>query len=236
MRRVPGHEFTGVVHSLGKDITHRLAAPAAQGGRSRRVPVLQPVQSLLLVHPRRASRVPASPAPQQAVHARRVPVLRRRLRRLLLPAAGPLRLQGARRAPRRGDPARELRALPGAATASSTANMKFGDIVVIQGAGGLGIYAAAVAAERGRLEGHLDRRPARRASSWRKQCGATDVIDLNEFPTPEARVQRSRSSPTGAAPTSSSRSSASRPPRSRAWTWCASTASTSTSATSSRRR
>ena len=29
------------------------------------------------------------------------------------------------------------------------ADMKFGDVVVIQGAGGLGIYAAAVAAEKG---------------------------------------------------------------------------------------
>ena len=67
--------------------------------------------------------------------------------------------------------------------------MKFGDIVVIQGAGGLGIYAAAVAAERGAskvisIDGQRPRLELAR------QCGATHVIDLNEFPTPEARVQQ----------------------------------------------
>lgn len=69
------------------------------------------------------------------------------------------------------------------------ADMKFGDIVVIQGAGGLGIYAAAVAAERGAskvisIDGQRPR------LELAKQCGATHVIDLNEFPTPEARVQQ----------------------------------------------
>ena len=67
--------------------------------------------------------------------------------------------------------------------------MKFGDVVVIQGAGGLGIYAAAVAAERGASKViSIDGQPPR--LDLAKQCGATDVIDLNEFPTPEARVQR----------------------------------------------
>ena len=42
----------------------------------------------------------------------------------------------------------------------------------------------------GRLEGHLDRQAAAAPGPWRKNCGATDVIDINEFPTPEARVQR----------------------------------------------
>ena len=115
IRRVPGHEFTGVVHTLGRGVDDRLAAAAAQGGRSRRLPVLQPVQPLLLVRARRAPRLPA-PAPQEpAVHAERVRLLRRRLRRVLLPAARPLRLHGARRAARRRHPAGELRALPGAA-------------------------------------------------------------------------------------------------------------------------
>ena len=69
------------------------------------------------------------------------------------------------------------------------ADMKFGDIVVIQGAGGLGIYAAAVAAEKGASQGHLDRQAAA-APGLAKNCGATHVIDINEFPTPESRVQQ----------------------------------------------
>jgi threonine dehydrogenase-like Zn-dependent dehydrogenase len=68
-------------------------------------------------------------------------------------------------------------------------NMQFGDVVVIQGAGGLGIYAAAIAAETGASTGiSIDKQPRR--LDFATKCGATDVIDMNEPPTPEARVQR----------------------------------------------
>src|SRR5262249_19399060 len=67
--------------------------------------------------------------------------------------------------------------------------MKFGDVVVIQGAGGLGIYAAAIAAEKGASKViSIDRQPQRLEMA--KQCGATDIIDMAELQTPEARVQR----------------------------------------------
>jgi threonine dehydrogenase-like Zn-dependent dehydrogenase len=67
--------------------------------------------------------------------------------------------------------------------------MKFGDVVAIQGAGGLGIYAAAVAAEKGASKViSIDGQAHRLAMA--RHCGATDTIDLNEFTTPEARVQR----------------------------------------------
>ena len=162
LRRVPGHEFTGVVAQPRQGRHDRFAAAAAEGRRSGRVSVLQPVQSLLLVRPRRASRLPAPPAPEHAVHPERVPVLRRRLRRVLLPAARPLRLQGAGHAARRRDSAGELRACARCSTASSTAEMKFGDVVVIQGAGGLGIYAAAIAAEKGASKViSIDKQPLR---------------------------------------------------------------------------
>ena len=69
------------------------------------------------------------------------------------------------------------------------ADMKFGDTVVIQGAGGLSVYAAAVAAEKGAakvisIDGQRPRLELAR------KCGATDVIDMNDFTTPEARVRR----------------------------------------------
>jgi len=69
------------------------------------------------------------------------------------------------------------------------AHMRSGDVVAIQGAGGLGIYAAAVAAERGasRVISIDGQRPR---LDLARRCGATDVIDLNEYPTPEARVAR----------------------------------------------
>ena len=71
------------------------------------------------------------------------------------------------------------------------AGMKFGDVVVIQGAGGLGIYAAAVAADKGAskvisIDGQTPR------LTMAKNCGATDVIDMHEFGTPDARVARVR--------------------------------------------
>src|SRR4030095_7940756 len=68
------------------------------------------------------------------------------------------------------------------------AEMKFGDVVVIQGDGGLGIYAAAIAAEKGASKViSIDKQPLR--LDMAKKCGATDVIDMNELNPPEARVQ-----------------------------------------------
>jgi threonine dehydrogenase-like Zn-dependent dehydrogenase len=69
------------------------------------------------------------------------------------------------------------------------AGVRLGDVVAIQGAGGLGIYAAAVAAEKGASRViSIDGQAPRLQLALR--CGATDVIDMTEFPTPAARVQR----------------------------------------------
>lgn len=67
----------------------------------------------------------------------------------------------------------------------------FGDTVVIQGAGGLGLYATAVARERGAsqvivIDGLDDRLELAR------QMGATDVIDFRKLETPEARWTKVR--------------------------------------------
>jgi threonine dehydrogenase-like Zn-dependent dehydrogenase len=67
----------------------------------------------------------------------------------------------------------------------------FGDQVVVQGAGGLGLYATAVAREHGAgrvivIDGIADRLKLAQA------MGAHDVIDLTEHDTPKARVQRVR--------------------------------------------
>lgn len=69
------------------------------------------------------------------------------------------------------------------------ANMKFGDTVVVQGAGGLGIYATAIAADAGAskvivIDGQTGR------LELAKKCGATDTIDMREFATPADRIAK----------------------------------------------
>lgn len=69
------------------------------------------------------------------------------------------------------------------------ARLGLGQTVVVQGAGGLGVYACAVAREMGAsqviaIDG-IDERLA-----LAREFGATDVVDLREYTTPEARVAR----------------------------------------------
>jgi D-arabinose 1-dehydrogenase-like Zn-dependent alcohol dehydrogenase len=69
--------------------------------------------------------------------------------------------------------------------------LKFGESVVIQGAGGLGVYATAVAKEMGAsrvivIDGISQR------LELAKAFGADDLIDLREFKTPDERVLRVR--------------------------------------------
>ncbi len=69
--------------------------------------------------------------------------------------------------------------------------LKYGETIVIQGAGGLGIYATAVAKEMAAekvivIDGIEERLKLARA------FGADELIDMNEFKTPEERAQRVR--------------------------------------------
>lgn len=67
--------------------------------------------------------------------------------------------------------------------------LRMGETVVIQGAGGLGIYATCVAREMGAGKiVVLDAVPARLALA--KACGADVVIDVRETPDPKARSAR----------------------------------------------
>ena len=69
------------------------------------------------------------------------------------------------------------------------ANVRMGDSVVVQGAGGLGINATAAAKEMGAgqvitIDGLSNR------LGMARQCGADHTIDINEYTTPESRVER----------------------------------------------
>ena len=69
------------------------------------------------------------------------------------------------------------------------AGLRMGDSVVVQGAGGLGINAAAAAKEMGAglviaidgVAGRLD---------MARQCGADETVNITEYETPESRVER----------------------------------------------
>jgi D-arabinose 1-dehydrogenase-like Zn-dependent alcohol dehydrogenase len=68
-------------------------------------------------------------------------------------------------------------------------NLRFGETIVIQGAGGLGIYATAVAKEMGAskvivIDGILQR------LELAKAFGADELIDIREYKTVEDRVSR----------------------------------------------
>jgi D-arabinose 1-dehydrogenase-like Zn-dependent alcohol dehydrogenase len=68
-------------------------------------------------------------------------------------------------------------------------NFSFGETIVIQGAGGLGLNATAVAKDMGAHEVIVIDGIAERLE-LAKAFGADEVIDMNEYTTPEARVQR----------------------------------------------
>jgi len=63
-----------------------------------------------------------------------------------------------------------------------------GQTVVVQGAGGLGLYAAAVANRSGATVVVVEKEPVRIESA--RQFGAHHIIDINELPTVEQRTAR----------------------------------------------
>ena len=69
------------------------------------------------------------------------------------------------------------------------ADVRMGDTVVIQGAGGLGINASAAAKDKGAgqvivIDGLSNR------LELATQCGADQTIDINEYTTPESRIEK----------------------------------------------
>ena len=69
-----------------------------------------------------------------------------------------------------------------------TADLKYGETIVIQGAGGLGLNACAVAKEKGAIVIVIDGVNDRLNNA--KKFGADYIIDLNEYDTVEKRAER----------------------------------------------
>jgi threonine dehydrogenase-like Zn-dependent dehydrogenase len=191
MRKVPGHEFTGVVHSLGKGITtDSLRRPLREGDRVA-FPFFTPcnrcywcVRGEHHACPHRYRR-----SQQFTLNTlNEYPYCDGGYAEYYFLPPGHYVFKVPDVLPDEAIPPVNC-ALCQVLHGIEYAEMKFGDVVVIQGAGGLGIYAAAVAAEKGAskvisIDGQKNR------LAFARQCGATDVIDIAEYPTPEARVAR----------------------------------------------
>jgi threonine dehydrogenase-like Zn-dependent dehydrogenase len=188
IRRVPGHEFTGVVHTLGKGVTtDSLRRPLREGDRVA-FPFFTPCNRCYWCVRGEHHACPQRHRMSQLYTLNEYPYCDGGYAEYFYLRPGhyvfkvPDVLPDEAIAPVNCALCQVLYGL-------EIAGMKFGDVVVIQGAGGLGIYAAAVAAEKGAsrvisIDGQRHR------LGFARQCGATDVIDMNEFPTPEARIQR----------------------------------------------
>lgn len=117
--------------------------------------------------------------------------------------------------------------------AFDVADVRLGETIVLQGAGGLGVVGAAVARERGAGQVVVvDGVPDRLALARRFGAGVT--LDLREMPTPADRVRAVRDLTGGWAPTWSPRSSGTPRSSARAWRCSAAAAGTSRSAASRR--
>jgi threonine dehydrogenase-like Zn-dependent dehydrogenase len=188
VRRVPGHEFTGVVHSLGKGVTtDSLRRPLQEGDRIA-FPFFNPCNRCYWCMRAEHHACPHRQRRSNQFTLYEYPYCDGGYAEYYFLPPGHYAFKVPDALPD------EVVATVNCALCQvlhglEHSGMRFGDVVAIQGAGGLGIYAAAVAAEKGASKViSIDRQAPRLALA--KQCGATDVIDMNEHPTPEARVAR----------------------------------------------
>jgi threonine dehydrogenase-like Zn-dependent dehydrogenase len=188
MHRVPGHEFTGVVHTLGTGVTtDSLRRPLREGDRIA-FPFFTPCNRCYWCVRGEYHACPHRHRRSQQFTLKEYPYCDGGYAEYYFLPPGHYVFKVPDELPDEAIPPVNC-ALCQVLHGIEYANMKFGDTVVIQGAGGLGIYAAAVDTEKGagRVVS-IDGQPGRLAMA--RQCGATDVIDMNDFPTPEARVAR----------------------------------------------
>ena len=170
-------------------VRQRCARPAAARGRSDRVHVLREL--------RRLPRVPARADPRLHDVARvGRAVVRRRLR--TSPAGSPsyYYLGGKQRVFKIPDRVSDA-AAAGANCALAQvihgldeARLRMGETVVVQGAGGLGLYACAVAEGDGRPPRDRDRLDRRAPRAGAQRFGADEVIDMTRVADPRARVNQ----------------------------------------------
>jgi threonine dehydrogenase-like Zn-dependent dehydrogenase len=188
IRKVPGHEFTGVVHTLGKGVTtDSLRRPLKEGDRVA-FPFFNPCHRCYWCVRGEHHACPHRTRKSQQFSLSEYPYCDGGYAEYYYLPPGHYAFKVPDVLPDEAIPPVNC-ALCQVLYGLERARMQFGDVVVVQGAGGLGIYTAAVAAEKGASRIiSIDRQAPRLVLA--RQCGATDVIDMNELATPEARVQR----------------------------------------------
>jgi L-iditol 2-dehydrogenase len=188
IRRVPGHEFTGVVAALGKGVqTDSLRRPLKEGDRIA-FPFFNPCNRCYWCVRGEHHACPHRQRKSNQFTLNEYPYCDGGYAEYYYLPPGHYAFTVPDELPDEAIPPVNC-ALCQVLYGLESAEMKLGDIVVIQGAGGLGIYAAAVAAEKGAakvisIDGQIPR------LALAKKCGATDVIDMNEYPTPDKRIAR----------------------------------------------
>jgi threonine dehydrogenase-like Zn-dependent dehydrogenase len=188
IRRVPGHEFTGVVHTLGKGVTtDSLRRPLKEGDRVA-FPFFTPCNRCYWCIRGEHHACPHRHRMSQQFTLNEYPYCDGGYAEYYYLRPGHYVFKVPDVLPDEAIPPVNC-ALCQVLHGLEYSGMRFGDVIVIQGAGGLGIYAAAVAAEKGASKViSIDGQTPRLAMA--KNCGATDLIDMHEFPTPQARVAR----------------------------------------------
>jgi threonine dehydrogenase-like Zn-dependent dehydrogenase len=188
IRRVPGHEFTGVVASLGRGVeTDSLRRPLREGDRVA-FPFFNPCHRCYWCVRGEHHACPHRHRRSIQLTLKEYPYCDGGFADYYYLPPGHYVFRVPDVLPDEAIPPVNC-ALCQVLYGLERAHVRLGDVVAIQGAGGLGIYAAAVAAEKGAarvisIDGQAPRLELAR------RCGATDVIDMAEFPTPAARVQR----------------------------------------------
>ena len=191
-KKIPGHEFTGTVHSLGKGVTtDSLRRPISEGDRLV-FPFFFPCMRCINCLKNQLHACAYRMRPNMIHSFEEYPYCDGGFSQYFLLQPNhwafkvPEELHGH-------DPALATVncSMAQVMMGIHLADVDDGDTVVVQGAGGLGIYATAIAAETGASQVIvIDGQRARLDLAMR--CGATSTIDLTEYDTPQARVDRVR--------------------------------------------
>ena len=188
VRRVPGHEFTGVVHSLGKGVTFdSLRQPLKEGDRIA-FPFFNPCNRCYWCVRGEHHACPHRGRRSNLYTLDQYPYCDGGYAEYYFLPPGHYVFKVPDILPDDAIPPVNC-AMCQTLYGIEQAEPRFGDTIVIQGAGGLGIYAAAVAREKGASKViSIDSQTPRLELALK--CGATDVIDMKQYKTPADRIAR----------------------------------------------
>ena len=184
-----GHEHSGTVHKLGAGVTTDSTGQPLREGDRVIYRYFTPCGRCRACLRRQFKSCPTRQA-NWSRHLRRVAALPGRLRRVLLPRPEPRHLQDPRRDHRRDGRRDQLRLHPGVRRRSRSAGFRPAGPSRSRARAGSASTPARSAREMGAARVDRDRRRARSGSRSPSDFGADEIVDLREFPTPAARIER----------------------------------------------